>query len=62
VESETRPEYVVLLQKPMGTCLDEARGIVRLCREKRLTAAVNFQLRFSPMMLAIRDMIDRDLI
>ena len=53
---------VVLMQKPMGTNLEEARQIVSLCRKKQLTAAVNFQLRFSPMMLALGDIIRRDLL
>jgi predicted dehydrogenase len=53
---------VVLMQKPMGTNMAEARQIVALCRKKRLTAAVNFQLRFSPMMLALGDILRRDLI
>jgi predicted dehydrogenase len=44
----------VLIQKPLGVNLEEARRIRQLCREKRLCAAVNFQLRFSPMMLAVR--------
>src|SRR5436190_102436 len=60
---QSLPEQsVVLMQKPMGSDLAEARRIAALCREKRLTAAVNFQLRFSPMMLALREMIDRDLL
>lgn len=49
----------VLLQKPMGRDLGEATAILKLCQEKRLVAAVNFQLRFSPMMLAVRDAIER---
>lgn len=49
----------VLIQKPMGRNLDEASEILSICRDKRLTAAVNFQLRFAPMMLAIRDAVDR---
>jgi predicted dehydrogenase len=44
----------VLLQKPMGETLSEARAILEICRSKRLTAAVNFQLRFAPNMLAAR--------
>ena len=43
----------VLLQKPMGRDLAEATAILDLCRSKTLKAAVNFQLRFSPMMLAV---------
>ena len=49
----------VLLQKPMGRDLAEATGILALARQKRLKAAVNFQLRFSPMALALADAIDR---
>ncbi len=41
----------VLIQKPMGRDLAEARAILALCRDRGLKAAVNFQLRFSPMML-----------
>ena len=49
----------VLLQKPMGRDLAEASAILALCRQKSLVAAVNFQLRFSPMMLAVADAIER---
>ena len=50
----------VLIQKPMGRDLEEARKIRELCREKQLKAAVNFQLRFSPMMLPIREALARE--
>lgn len=49
----------VLLQKPMGRDLAEASAILALCRQKSLVAAVNFQLRFSPMMLAVADALSR---
>lgn len=49
----------VLLQKPMGRDLAEATAILELCRRKSLKAAVNFQLRFSPMMLAVADALQR---
>jgi len=49
----------VLLQKPMGRDLAEATEILRLCRAKSLKAAVNFQLRFSPMLLAVADALER---
>jgi predicted dehydrogenase len=49
----------VLIQKPMGETLEEARDILRICRERRLTAAINFQLRFSPNVLALADLIRR---
>jgi predicted dehydrogenase len=43
---------VVLIQKPMGETLEEARRIRELCRQMGLTAAVNFQLRYAPNHLA----------
>lgn len=49
----------VLLQKPMGRDLAEATAILALARQKALKAAVNFQLRFSPMFLALKDALDR---
>jgi predicted dehydrogenase len=47
----------VLMQKPMGPDLAAARAIRRCCVERALTAAVNFQLRFAPNVLALRDLI-----
>jgi len=55
---EALPEgATVLLQKPMGLNLAEATAIRDTCRARQLTASVNFQLRYSAMMLAIRDAI-----
>ncbi|MGC2617445.1 MAG: Gfo/Idh/MocA family oxidoreductase [Acidobacteriaceae bacterium] len=48
----------VLIQKPMGETLVQARTILKICREKRLTAAVNFQLRWAPAMMAARKLAD----
>jgi len=53
---------VVLMQKPMGRDLAEASAILALCRARRLTAAVNFQLRFAAMMLAVQDAVARGLL
>jgi predicted dehydrogenase len=47
----------VLIQKPMGDDLAGARRILDVCRERRLIAAVNFQLRFSPAMIALNDLL-----
>ncbi|MCT8161298.1 Gfo/Idh/MocA family protein [Pseudoruegeria sp. SHC-113] len=55
-------EAPVLLQKPMGSDLAGATEILQICREKRLKAAVNFQLRFAPMMLALQDAVNRGLL
>lgn len=49
----------VLLQKPMGLDLAAATEIRRVCRDRDLTASVNFQLRYSAMMLAVADAVRR---
>src|SRR3546814_10337945 len=49
----------VLLQKPMGLDLAAATAIRDVCRARRLTASVTFQLRYSAMMLAVADAIAR---
>ena len=49
----------VLIQKPVGAGLAEARRIRACARALELTVAVNLQLRFSPGMLALRDLLDR---
>lgn len=54
------PGSAALIQKPMGPDLATARRILQICRERRLVAAVNFQLRFSPAMLALHDLVDRE--
>lgn len=53
---------VVLIQKPMGSDLAAADEIVAICRARRLRAAVNFQLRFAPNSLALKDAIARGLL
>ena len=52
----------VLIQKPMGRDLAEARRIRQICRERKLVAAINFQLRFAPNVLALRDALARGLL
>lgn len=53
---------VAVIQKPMGGDISEAREILATVRGKNITAAVNFQLRFAPMMLALQDAIDKGLL
>lgn len=53
---------VVLMQKPMGETLEEARAIRDLCRNKGLTAAVNFSLRYSPNNLAVQALASNGLL
>ncbi|MGC1362104.1 MAG: Gfo/Idh/MocA family oxidoreductase [Silvibacterium sp.] len=52
----------VLIQKPMGNTLEEAEQILTICRNKGLTAAVNFQLRYAPVMLAAKRIADAGLL
>jgi predicted dehydrogenase len=52
----------VLLQKPMGLNLAEATAIRQVVRERKLIASVNFQLRYSAMMLAIADALQQGLL
>jgi predicted dehydrogenase len=49
----------VLLQKPFGSDLSQARRLLAACRKKSLLAAVNFQLRYAPSMLAARRLIEQ---
>lgn len=46
-----------LLQKPPGRNLAEARRLRDLCRERGLKTAVNFQLRYAPVMAKARALI-----
>lgn len=57
-----RPGSTVVMQKPMGRDIQEARQIRTLCRDKKLNASVNFQLRFAPNMIALRDAIAKGLL
>jgi predicted dehydrogenase len=43
----------------MGNSLEMAKRIVAICERKKLSAAVNFQFRFCPSMLAIHDLVKR---
>lgn len=52
----------VLIQKPMGESLDAARSILYLCQRKKLIAAINFQMRWAPFILAARSLIDQNLL
>lgn len=48
-----------LIQKPMGEDFAAAQEILDICRERELVAAINFQLRFAPFIIAARDIIER---
>ena len=61
VKSLPKNSYA-LLQKPMGSNYEEAVKILNSCKEKNIIAALNFQLRFSPMMLCLKDAIEKNLL
>ncbi|WP_346238635.1 Gfo/Idh/MocA family protein [Niabella insulamsoli] len=47
----------VLIQKPYGESLAEAKAIHKLANEKLMLAGVNFQMRFAPYILEAKQMI-----
>ncbi|MDB5522311.1 MAG: hypothetical protein JWM58_74 [Rhizobium sp.] len=53
---------VALIQKPLGPDGATARRIVAALDARSVTAATNFQLRFTPSMLAIRDAVRKGLL
>tara|TARA_B100000579_G_C22816620_1_gene848226 strand:- start:400 stop:1485 length:1086 start_codon:yes stop_codon:yes gene_type:complete len=50
------------LQKPMGNSMKDAAEIKRIIKEKNIIACVNLQLKFSPMMVALREAINLEMI
>jgi predicted dehydrogenase len=52
----------VLLQKPMGEDLDQAKQILQISKDKKLTAGINFQLRYAPFFSKARQFINDGLL
>ena len=52
----------VLIQKPMGNDLAQAREIVAVCERKKLVAGINFQLRFASFVSAARHLVNEGII
>jgi len=52
----------VLIQKPMGDDFQQANDILSMCREKKLVAGINFQLRHAPYIVVAKQIIDDGLI
>jgi predicted dehydrogenase len=50
----------VLLQKPMGENYKEARHILQLTQEKKMLAAINFQLRYAPYIMAVKELVNKN--
>lgn len=51
-----------LIQKPMGENERQTAAILALCRQKSITAGVNFQLRYAPYIVMARQMIAEGLL
>jgi predicted dehydrogenase len=49
----------VLIQKPMGESLADAQSIVNTCKQRQIHGSINFQLRYAPYILALKDAIRR---
>ncbi|MBP6432627.1 MAG: Gfo/Idh/MocA family oxidoreductase [Ferruginibacter sp.] len=47
----------VLMQKPMGENFSDAKKILKICKTKNLMAAINFQFRYAPYILAAKKLI-----
>jgi len=52
----------VLMQKPMGENLTDAKAILAFTEANKMCAAVNFQLRYAPYVNAARNIIQQKLI
>lgn len=52
----------VLIQKPMGETLAEAKSILDVCVRKSLTASVNFQLKYAPFSIAAKSLISQGMV
>ncbi len=51
-----------LIQKPMGENEQQAEEILALCRQKNITAGINFQLRYAPYIAMARQMMEEGLL
>tara|TARA_Y100000590_G_scaffold466998_1_gene644271 strand:+ start:3511 stop:4593 length:1083 start_codon:yes stop_codon:yes gene_type:complete len=56
------PGSICQLQKPMGNSMEDANFIRKIIKENKIIACVNLQLKFSPMMIALREAIDKNMI
>ncbi|CAF0901707.1 unnamed protein product [Rotaria sordida] len=46
-----------LIQKLMGENLIDAQSIVNVCKQRHIYGSINFQLRYAPYILALKDAI-----
>ncbi len=48
-----------LIQKPLGETLEQAKEILRICQERRIHGAINFQLRWAPVILKLKEYLSQ---
>jgi len=53
------PNAGVLMQKPLGETIEEAKELLEICKQKNLKASVNFQMKFIPAVLAAKSLIEQ---
>ena len=57
---EKLPQNIyAIFQKPLGRSLEEGNEIRKICHQKNIKACMNFQLRFSPIMLPVYEAIKK---
>lgn len=49
----------VMIQKPFGETIAEARHLLRVCHDRQFTASVNMQMKFIPAVIAAKNLIDQ---
>jgi predicted dehydrogenase len=49
----------VLIQKPMGENLEEAKEILDCVKRKNIRGGINFQLRYAPLAIGARDLLEQ---
>ena len=60
---EKLPDNIfAIFQKPLGRSLEEGNKIRKICHQKNIKACMNFQLRFSPIMLPVYEAIRQNLL
>ena len=60
---EKLPQNIyAIFQKPLGRSLEEGNKIRKICHQKNINACMNFQLRFSPIMLPVYEAIKNNLL
>ena len=52
----------VMIQKPFGETIAEARHLLQICHDRQFTASVNMQMKCIPAVIAAKNLIDQGVI